>query len=559
MAPTSPPDTHVGLLDKSAPEHVHVTLGGEPAFVGRYPPGSFRKVSWAIAMLVGLIASTYVLPMFPWGRGWDVHLSLFGTAMTCSPEHAQPWRSGDPAPWWNVTVRPFSQQGSQAEAQAEALASLESLVSARTEVDDDTAEAFTDKPIHTHMATLPRYQPHPDDEMHVMQPLVVPGAAQGKALDRFYAALARSDAGIEGAITRVVHWGDSAIGADWLPSAIRRRMQARFGDAGHGFHLMAPPNASYKHKGVVFRTNGAWDLCFIIERCRKDGHYGLGGTTFSSSGSAESWFRTATQGAAGRKVSRFELWYAGQPGGGSMRLRVDDEPPVNIDSDAATLTDRWHTVTVVDGPHALSVRASGGGKVRVYGLVMERDVPGVVWDELSLIGAFTNRLSAQDPAHFRSQVAHRKPDLAVFTFGGNDMVRSSMTMSQYQTEYREVLRLVRSAVPEPLPCLVMAPLDHGERIGNRIVTRPIVVKLVEAQRELAEQEGCAFFDTFAAMGGEGGMGRWTRSHPKLGSGDLAHLTHEGAKVMGEMIYGALMQGYVEYRKRVDAEGGDKQQ
>ena len=46
------------------------------------------------------------------------------------------------------------------------------------------------------------------------------------------------------------------------------------------------------------------------------------------------------------------------------------------------------------------------------------------------------------------------------------------------------------------------------------------------------------------------MGRWVRSSPSLGSGDLAHLTHHGHKVVGGMLYRALVAGYVEYRGRM---------
>jgi hypothetical protein len=44
------------------------------------------------------------------------------------------------------------------------------------------------------------------------------------------------------------------------------------------------------------------------------------------------------------------------------------------------------------------------------------------------------------------------------------------------------------------------------------------------------------------------MGRWVRSSPALGSGDLSHLTHHGHKVVGGMLYRALVGGYVEYRR-----------
>ena len=97
----------------------------------------------------------------------------------------------------------------------------------------------------------------------------------------------------------------------------------------------------------------------------------------------------------------------------------------------------------------------------------------------------------------------------------------------------------------------MAPLDHGERDGSgKIVTRTIVPRLVQAQREVAEIEGCAFFNTYEAMGGSGSMGRWVRSSPALGAGDLSHLTHHGHKVVGAMLVRSLMQGYVDFRKRI---------
>ena len=76
-------------------------------------------------------------------------------------------------------------------------------------------------------------------------------------------------------MTHVVHWGDSAIGIDGIPGAIRDRVQARFGDAGHGFHLMAPPNTSYRHSQVKFEHNEGWEQCVIIQNCKKDGRYGL--------------------------------------------------------------------------------------------------------------------------------------------------------------------------------------------------------------------------------------------------------------------------------------------
>ncbi|MCA9695771.1 MAG: hypothetical protein KC636_39705, partial [Myxococcales bacterium] len=191
------------------------------------------------------------------------------------------------------------------------------------------------------------------------------------------------------------------------------------------------------------------------------------------------------------------------------------------------------------------------GRVRVYGVSLERDVPGVIWDSLALVGAFTSRMLEYNPAHLRAQLERAAPDLVVLTFGGNDMIRR-ISMQDYADEYRDVVQRVRKARPE-MDCLIMTPLDHGERKGVRIVSRPIVAEMVAAQREVARSEGCAFFDTFAAMGGEGSAGRWFKRKPRLIGGDLSHATGKGHQVIGEFFYRALMEGYVAYRGRADAQ------
>lgn len=517
-------DQHAGLLD-GEDRKFRVELRGSAEPNGPYPRGTFRQIVTAMLTLVMAIGLTYLVPRWHWARPWTPDM--------------------DYVPFWNLIGRVLLGEGEVADQVNVELAKVQEL--ARVEVAaDEKAEPFVDRAVRTPVEVgerLPEYVKNPEDAERVEMTL-----ENVDTLETFYGALAASELGYAGAITRVMHYGDSAIGNDGIPGAIRMKMQARFGDAGHGFHLLGQPNASYRHQGVRFAEKSPWNHCFIIFGCReKDGHYGLGGTTFESVGGAEITLSTANKGAMGRKASHFEVWYAGAPRGGNLKVQLDEQEPVVLATAAEQLEDRWYAVDAEDGEHSLTVRAAGGGKVRAYGVVMERSVPGVVWDEMSQIGALTRRMSNFNKDHLHSQIRRRDPDLVVFMFGGNDM-NTQGTMAKYREEFTEVIRLFRGA--QPLPCLVMAPLDHGERDGARIVTRPIVTKLVNAQREVAKAEGCAFFDTFAAMGGEGSMGRWVRSSPALGSGDLSHLTHHGHKVVGGMLYRALVAGYVDYRKRM---------
>lgn len=529
---------HDGLLD-GEDRRIDVELAGDDTGVQGYARGTFTKVGTAIATTVACVLATYLVPALHWARPWtstDTEVAMLRG------------ERDDPVPFWNLVGRELLGEGEAAAAQTEQAEATAELAHQVLAEEDHAVAPIVDKQVITPAAgkELPPYEPQAGDDELPTQPIDLPSPT---ALDRFFAKLARTDAGYEGAVTRVVHWGDSVVAADHITSAARAKMQQRFGDAGHGFMLLSKPNASYIHKAVEFRGGDDWSRCYIINKCKSDGLYGLGGTTVWSAGGAETTYRTADDTPNGRKVGKLELWYLADPKGGDVRVRIDRGEPQIVSTREETAGDRWHTITMDDGPHEMEVRAAGGGKVRLYGVVMERDVPGVVWDGMAQLGAFTSRMLYFDEAHIRDQIAHRDAALLVFMFGGNDLLLSENRLDEYRETFRKMLQTFR-AQQEPPDCLVMSPVDHGIREGQRVIGNPMVEKITAIQREVAFEHGCGFFDTQAAMGGEGSVARWRRSNPPLISGDLAHLTDAGQKVLGHMIYVAIVQRYVEYRKRM---------
>jgi lysophospholipase L1-like esterase len=393
---------------------------------------------------------------------------------------------------------------------------------------------------------FPPYLEHADDAEPVSEPI------QGlERLDYYFGQLTLTELKRAGAITRASHWGDSVLGGDGLTSVIRQKLQARFGDAGHGFHALNRYHIGYRHRGIEQRDRKTWDSCEIIFKCRPEKRYGYGGISTASPGGGWSAFETVKE-PPGDKVARFELWYVKHPEGGRFQVKVDSKVERVIQTRSKDWVDAVETVQVEDGPHEFEVSALGGGTARGYGVVLERDVPGVVWDELSLIGSFTQRLDYQDPEHIKGQVARRDVDLLVFILGGNDVQRGTTDlkkdMSRYEAEYTRVLRKYRAGKPQA-SCLIMTPIDHGERVGNSIRSRPVMSRLVAAQHKVADEQGCAFYDTWRAMGGEGSIGRWYQARPQLAAKDLVHPSVRGQATIASMLYHALMKGYAEYRQR----------
>ena len=384
------------------------------------------------------------------------------------------------------------------------------------------------------------WTPRPEDDVTPHHAVENP-----EALAYFFDQLAGLDDG-DDKVVRVVHLGASMIGMDDLPSIMRGKFQTRFGDGGAGLVLLQRYMTNYIHRWVDLRGKG-WEHCYIGYLCKRDGHYGLGGATFWSAGGASTRISTRKDGL-GDSASHVEVWYAGQPRGGRLKVQIDDGEPVVLDTSADALEDRFHAIDLPDARHVVTVKPGGGGQARAYGVVLETD-KGVVWDQFSWLGAFTKRMHAWDDEHIAAQVKQRDPALLVFTFGGNDtrrLANKKIKPEQYTAEFVEGIRKVRAGKPDA-SCLVTAMTDRSRSLDFDVTA--VLGDVVEAQRQAALEAGCAFFDSYTAMGGKGSLSAWRRKKPPLAAPDRKHLNHAGREVLGGWIYDALIAGYVAHRKR----------
>ena len=367
----------------------------------------------------------------------------------------------------------------------------------------------------------------------------------GRGMRPFYEALEKTARADEGAITRVGHYGDSSIATDLITSTVRENLQARFGDAGHGFVLAAKGYIPYKHRGVRQASNPEdWDIREVVRRQDRNGRYGYGGV--QSRARRGSWARvgTAKRGDVGRNASRFDIYYEEQPRGGKFSVRLDKGDREVVSTKADVLGDGVYSIEAPDGPHLIEFRYARGGPVNFYGVAVEREGPGVVYDSLGLVGARANRLLNYDEAHIKTQLEQRGVNLIVLGFGGNE-ASDDRTEEAFYEDYLQVLRRMRQG-RENLGCLVFAPLDQARRHRGRIRTLPTIPLIVDAQRRAALDADCAFYDTWQAMGGEDAMRRWYKAQPRLAMGDFRHATPAGYEIIGNMFYKALLAGFANY-------------
>jgi len=381
------------------------------------------------------------------------------------------------------------------------------------------------------------------------------------AMNAFYTALWRTERGQEPNVTRIVHYGDSPTTADLITGDVRTLLQKRFGNAGPGFTLIAKPWAWYQHHGVQISGAG-WQMDAASHFVMHDGLFGLGGVSFTGGTAAHNLIKYG--GASAKELpSEFEIWYLAQQGGGRINVTADGMPIGQVDTgiDPAAedvKTAAFSTIHSAEPVHELEVHVESG-QVRLYGIAAERPGPGVVYDSLGMNGAsitvFTRMFNRE---HWTAELQHRKPNLIVINYGTNEADFGSYVNGPYEKDLREAVKRVRAAVPEA-SLLLMSPMDRGQRVGlDEIQTMPTIPKIVGIQERVAAEMGCAFFNTFEAMGGEGTMARWYQGERRLVSADLIHPIPAGGQIVANVFVRELMLGYNRFKlSRLTNTGAEK--
>jgi hypothetical protein len=383
----------------------------------------------------------------------------------------------------------------------------------------------------------------------------VPIVDEQHSLDRLFAVMSKAEAERHGAskgggaapsVARITFFGDSVVASDFGTGTLRRLLDTRFGDAGHGFVLVANAWPQYFHNDVYRLADKGFHVSRIVGPRASDGLYGLGGVSFTAPPGLHARVGTARTGDFGKQVSRFEVAYLTEPGGGSIDARVDGTTARVIDTNDASKHAAFAELRVPDGPHDLDLLVRTA-PVRLFGVVLERDVPGVVLDAIGVVGARIRTLAENDSSHFAEALAWRRPNLLVFQFGANESGDGfAYPMPEYHRTMKDIIEKMNGAVPEA-GCLVIGAMDRARKENDHLVTVPIIPHIVDEQRKVAAELGCAFYPTFEAMGGKGSMASWVRKG--YGAGDFTHPTSWGADKLGKWIYSALMTAYADYQKR----------
>jgi lysophospholipase L1-like esterase len=393
-------------------------------------------------------------------------------------------------------------------------------------------KVFARKPA---VSAATRAEAHEGVEQKITRGAGIP-VENASALIPFFEQLYRHQQGELPGLLRVLHYGDSHVAADEWTGDIREHFQAAFGDGGSGYSFAGRPWNTYRRADVKSGSTRGWHSDGLVGRSG-DGAYGLGGISMSAKSPHESLYLIA-------EAQQFELFFLRQPGGGAVQIYDNGVPVERLATDGEMGPSYYH-YQAEPGTHKLEAQTLDSAPVRLFGWVAEK-ASGVTYEPLGINGAQAPMLLNWNEEVLRSNIERRNPSLIVLSYGTNEAGYKGWTVEKYRDMFIRLIGRFREAAPTAT-ILVVGPPDRAMRARNKTwVAMDTMDIIVEAEREAAAAQGCAFWDAQAKMGGKGSIREWVLAG--MAQNDHVHLTLDGYRTIGDAMYRDLMDQYGVYVK-----------
>lgn len=371
----------------------------------------------------------------------------------------------------------------------------------------------------------------------VAQPtLAAPPIENGSALADFYEQAARMLRRGRPEQVRIGVYGDSNLTRDYFTSSLRRSLQLRYGDAGHGFLAVGRPWPWYRHIDVVQELPAfGWHVWAMSSPQAPDKRYGPSGITAEGYlANARVLLATAPAGSPiGKTVDRATIYFLTQPGGGSFDVLVDGARAGSVNTDASDRHAAARDFSFVEGPHRVEIVTTSNRPTRLLGAALERSTKGFIVDSFGIGGAYYRALTQEDPETARETGVLRPHALLAYWFGAN---------THFSDTYGQDVGLImtRRRQVHPGQALIMIAPPDIQRKSEDPHSDPAIARVVEKLRKEALLNGVAFYNLYQAMGGHDSMGRFRSKGLAI---DDHHLNERGAHLMANRFLSALWDDF----------------
>lgn len=360
-------------------------------------------------------------------------------------------------------------------------------------------------------------------------------------LDELFRQMENSDK----ASVRIMHYGDSQLEEDHLSCDLREHLQELFGGGGVGLLPAMQPVAK---ETVVQTTSPELErrCAYGLPETRgSNNNYGPMAQSSHVNGNASFTFTTsdAKRFPHAGKINKVVVAMSGS---GSI-VAVSGGKTYTLKTESKNEGVRVYSAEMDSVSGRVTVKVNGN--MEVYGISLENKT-GVIVDNISMRGCSGTIFTCIRENSIAPFFSQQNVGLIILQFGGNyvSATTGNTAIEQYRKLLRNQLQMFKKYAPKA-KILFIGPADMAASIHGKLQTYPCLENLIKMLREVSNEQGCAFWDMYSAMGGNGSMVKWVKAKPAMGYSDYVHFTPRGAHKMGDMLFNTVKMYYDYYKFR----------
>lgn len=342
---------------------------------------------------------------------------------------------------------------------------------------------------------------------------------------------------------RIIHYGDSQIELDRISCGLREMLQHRFGGRGKGWIPVVPIAGNYTistscspqlRQGIQYSFSDE-----TRARNSKGGPYATtayldGGSVIVSARASE---KEKDHYGHVHGFSRVKVVSGNN--GGSLTVSCGN-------AKATVAPNESLTVTTLDIDSTSNAKVTISGRAHLYGVLLDSPT-GVAVDNVPMRGCtgtiFTQLARKELVDYFQAE----NVPLIILQFGGNVVpLINEKNLEPVIGQLRSQVQYFKEVAPKSR-VLFIGPSDMSTRKGGGLHTYKNLPMYIDALKQMCLDEGVAYWDLYAVMGGQDSMVSWVKRG--WAGSDYIHFSTQGAERMAGILGNTFMLYYDYYTFR----------